>query len=360
MQEMNKIRKNTVLEHVEMDAQIGVGATGVVYEGRMDSGATKVACKTYYTQFQSYVRTELAHVFTLNHVNLVQIMGIFEDVKLGPVLVMEYCPRQSIFDLFANKEMRDWYLENEQLNNANICLSVATGLMYLGGKDIVHGNLSPKNILVDIKEDQIFAKITDFWMGKYLSMPHSFSENFDSKRLSMTQLPLYGEFPVAPEITAYSSGQYSKRSDMYSFSFLVYYVYNVGDMPESKQDKELAMKGKPQNMPEEVYDFQQKCCSAGSYERPEVTSAVNFFHKIAQKEERLFEKNQNTNYSKREEGAPLEGKQTLLINEIKKKHNQNIYSQFTDIWRKTITLEKNAYKKNFFFHFKNKPCILEK
>lgn len=334
LNEIQTVRKNSMLTNVEINEQIGAGSTGVVYLGKIDNGTTKVACKVYYNQFQEYIREETKAMFSLKHVNLVQLMGMYEDAKLKLVVVMEYCYRGSLVDFFSTADMKKWYCTQQELNNRSICLCAAKAMSYLANKDIVHGNLSPTNVLIELKDDTVIAKLTDFWMGKYLSMPSSGLTITKSESKRLTVVPMANEYPIAPEITSYSTGQYSKRSDIYSYGYLIHYVYVMGDVPESKADKELAMKGKSPNMPlnSGVFDFQQRCCDKEPRDRPDAINAVEFFHKLYEQLERIELEDDDDDFHGKEE------EENKLINEMKEKQSMlnkssssMNYRKFTDV-----------------------------
>lgn len=325
LREMKNMRKNNFLKEVDIsNDKLGAGTTGVVYLGSMDNGSTKVACKMYYPTYQDYIREEMSEIFTLKHVNIVQLMGLFEDVKLKLVVIMEYFPRGSLRDFFATADMKSWYSENQELNNRSISLAIAKGMLYLKNKDIIHGNLSPKNVMVELRDEAITAKISDFWMGKYLPTTKN---NTLSKRVSA--LRPTSEYPIAPELTQYADEQYSTHSDIYSFGYLLHFIYVLGNVKEKKSEMELAMSEKPHAMQENIFQFQQRCHNKIPHERPEFSDAVNFFHP-------LYEEQLNMMFTSDDEYSTNDP----LISDLKKKqessslfNNKNNvhYARFDDV-----------------------------
>jgi hypothetical protein len=322
LQEINNMRKNNLLKDVEiLSNKLGAGTSGVVYLGSIDNGSTKVACKMYYPTFQDYIREEMSEMFTLKHVNIVQLMGLFEDAKLNLVVIMEYFPRGSLRDFFATADMKSWYSENQETNNRSISLAIAKGMFYLKNKDIIHGNLSPKNILVELRDEVITAKISDFWMGRYLPTPTK--TKTWNKRISVVAPT--SEYPIAPELTQYADGQYSKYSDIYSFGYLIHFIYVLGNVPEKKSEMEIAMFEKPHAMPDNVFQFQQRCHKKIPHERPEFLDAVNFFHPLYEEQLQAFFENDDNQSSTSDP----------LIDDLKqrqKSSGNNInYAKFEDV-----------------------------
>ena len=94
-------------------------------------------------------RREITGVFQLNHPNLLcpKHLGIWEKM---PYLIMAYCPAGSCVKCVGNMtEEEIWHLIRD----------VAAGLAYLHEKDIVHQDIKPDNILLDIEGNYL---ITDF------------------------------------------------------------------------------------------------------------------------------------------------------------------------------------------------------
>ena len=92
---------------------------------------------------------ELAGVYNLNHSNLLrpQHMDQWENM---PYLIMAYCEKGSLTKQIGQlSEQQVWQVIHD----------VAAGLEYLHGKDIVHQDIKPDNILVDANDTYL---ITDF------------------------------------------------------------------------------------------------------------------------------------------------------------------------------------------------------
>lgn len=104
----------------------------------------------------------------LNHPNIVQFEGVFINPQLCPVMIME------LMD-----ESLTTYVKRPSSDNTKLSLliDVSTGLEYLHAKSppIVHGDLSPNNILLTFTGDGCtlpIAKITDLGFAR-LKYEHS-------------------------------------------------------------------------------------------------------------------------------------------------------------------------------------------
>lgn len=99
-------------------------------------------------------RREITRVFHLNHPNLLkpQHLGIYEQM---PYLIMAYCPAGSCISRIGKMtEQEVWKLIHD----------VASGLAYLHEKDIVHQDIKPDNILIDVEGNYL---ITDFGISTH-------------------------------------------------------------------------------------------------------------------------------------------------------------------------------------------------
>ena len=99
-------------------------------------------------------RREITRVFHLNHPNLLkpQHLGIYEQM---PYLVMAYCPAGSCISRIGKMTENElWKLIHD----------VSSGLAYLHEKDIVHQDIKPDNILIDIEGNFL---ITDFGISTH-------------------------------------------------------------------------------------------------------------------------------------------------------------------------------------------------
>lgn len=65
--------------------------------------------------------------------------------------------------------LMDYDLKNLKCEEkVNICQQLTSGVAYLHSKEIVHGDLTPTNVLVKLYSNRILIKIADFGMSKTL------------------------------------------------------------------------------------------------------------------------------------------------------------------------------------------------
>ncbi|VAI41203.1 unnamed protein product [Triticum turgidum subsp. durum] len=187
---------------------LGKGGFGIVYKGVLPDGeeiAVKRLCQTS-RQGIGELKSELVLVAKLHHRNLVRLVGVCLEEQ-EKILVYEYMPKRSLdtilFDYEQNKEL-DWGKRFKIING------IARGLQYLHQDSqlkIVHRDLKASNILLDFDYN---PKISDFGLAKLFGGDQS--EDVTS-RIAGT----YGY--MAPEYAM--RGQYSIKSDVFSFGVLV-------------------------------------------------------------------------------------------------------------------------------------------
>ncbi|KAL6864855.1 hypothetical protein ACP4OV_016006 [Aristida adscensionis] len=187
---------------------LGKGGFGMVYKGVLPEGqeiAVKRLCQSS-SQGIDELKSELVLVAKLHHRNLVRLVGVCLQ-KHEKILVYEYMPNRSLdsvlFDPERNKEL-DWEKRFQIING------IARGLQYLHEDSqlkIVHRDLKASNVLLD---SNYIPKISDFGLAKI------FGED-QSRIVTLRIAGTYGY--MAPEYAM--RGQYSIKSDVFSFGILV-------------------------------------------------------------------------------------------------------------------------------------------
>uniref|UniRef100_A0A0A9DAY6 Protein kinase domain-containing protein n=1 Tax=Arundo donax TaxID=35708 RepID=A0A0A9DAY6_ARUDO len=187
---------------------LGKGGFGMVYKGVLPEGqeiAVKRLCQSS-SQGIGELKSELVLVAKLHHKNLVRLIGVCLQ-EHEKILVYEYMPNKSLdtilFDSERNNEL-DWGKRFKIING------IARGLQYLHEDSqlkIVHRDLKASNILLDF---DYAPKISDFGLAKIFG-------GDQSKYVTLRIAGTYGY--MAPEYAM--RGQYSIKSDVFSFGILV-------------------------------------------------------------------------------------------------------------------------------------------
>ncbi|KAL6864853.1 hypothetical protein ACP4OV_016004 [Aristida adscensionis] len=188
---------------------LGKGGFGIVYKGIILPKGQEVAVKRLCqssSQGIGELKSELVLVSKLHHKNLVRLIGVCLQEQ-EKILVYEYMANRSLdtilFDSERNMEL-DWRKRFKIING------IARGLQYLHEDSqlkIIHRDLKTSNILLDI---DYVPKIADFGLAKIFA-------GDQSKCATLRIAGTYGY--MAPEYAM--RGQYSMKSDVFSFGILV-------------------------------------------------------------------------------------------------------------------------------------------
>ncbi len=189
---------------------IGKGAMGKVYKGVQPSLNRIVAIKVLPPELADDERVErfsreAKAVALLNHPNVVQIIDKDQDGD-QVFFVMEYVAGTSLEAVMRKRRL--------SLPEAvRVFKAVCRGMAAAHKKEIVHRDLSPRNVLVT--EDLLTAKIADFGISRVESISREMGT------LSTSEVSMGTLHYMAPE-QAQDMASSDHRSDIYSLGVLLY------------------------------------------------------------------------------------------------------------------------------------------
>jgi serine/threonine-protein kinase len=165
-EETNSLIGQTVDDRFHLDAILGEGGMGCVYEATQLSVDRQVALKLIQTgsvrdnEMTERFFREARAISGFTHPNIVQFIDFGQDDSLQiPYLAMEYVDGIELVDLIGATRFRP------QLA-VEIASQVAAGLVEAHGAEIVHRDLKPGNILlVPVSGRSFYAKIIDFGLA---------------------------------------------------------------------------------------------------------------------------------------------------------------------------------------------------
>ncbi|NJN76749.1 MAG: serine/threonine protein kinase [Synechococcaceae cyanobacterium RL_1_2] len=202
---------------------IGQGQFGQVYCGIHRHNGRILALKNLYYQnlpTHQFLR-ELNILLELNHPNLVVCEGL-ENHRNGRFLVTDYCEGGTLRDLLEKENQFKLSLEVK----LNLIRDVLLGLKYIHSRELVHCDLKPENLLLQITVDGWRVKITDFGISRSLH-----NTNRMASGLGDTGSPAY----MAPERFY---GKVSLSSDLYGVGVMLYELL-AGERPFSGMPGEI-------------------------------------------------------------------------------------------------------------------------
>ncbi|KAJ1302506.1 hypothetical protein OPQ81_002824 [Rhizoctonia solani] len=192
------------------------GGFGDIWTGRLRDG-TKVAIKVWRSSVIEQcddkalkrAAREVYYWSRMKHRNIHQLLGviIFREHSLG--MVSEW---------MENGNLREHMRKNDSFDRYEMCISIASGLVYMHQRDALHGDLKALNVLVS--SDGV-AKIADFGLSTMSEASLGFSETSNPQTGSTRW--------AAPELLTEEAPK-SKESDVYALGMTMLEVI-TGEVP---------------------------------------------------------------------------------------------------------------------------------
>ncbi|KAG2033523.1 kinase-like domain-containing protein [Suillus americanus] len=271
-----------------IDDYIASGAYGNIYrcEWRRPSGPVKVAVKAfrYHASEQGLrrIRRETAVWAHLIHDNIVTLYGTTKGFGPTTALVSRWFPDGTLFRLITDQG--DTLTIKSKLK---LLHGIASGLYYLHSFPVVHGDITSSNVLVDFKEGEYKACLTDFGLSNVLG------EHLNDRAIEGSIVRPGAIRWSAPELLRSRDSPFdikpTTQNDMYSFGRVVFHLLTLTvpwhDIDEYKVMQKI-LKGEDIPRPEvsettsDVTDTRwnwiERCWSIDPSARPCALVAMNF------------------------------------------------------------------------------------
>eukprot|EP01088_Endostelium_zonatum_P020506 TRINITY_DN7598_c0_g1_i1.p1 TRINITY_DN7598_c0_g1~~TRINITY_DN7598_c0_g1_i1.p1 ORF type:complete len:1358 (-),score=370.90 TRINITY_DN7598_c0_g1_i1:135-4208(-) len=158
----------------------------------------------------------------LRHPNIVSLMAYGVKPEGQLMIIMELMEQGSLDTLLHTTHKSRLSL----LQKIDILLGIAKGMSFIHLSKIIHGDLKPRNVLIELIDPEVRVKICDFGLSK--TKEHTVTFNANDKSNNDAMLRGTAAY-MAPELLdSEPSGKYGGKSDekvdVYSFGIVVWEV----------------------------------------------------------------------------------------------------------------------------------------
>ncbi|XP_058122485.1 vascular endothelial growth factor receptor 2-like [Anopheles ziemanni] len=297
--------------------QIGQGQFGVVLLATakhiiVNEAVTKVAVKmvrstTNKTDAHEALISELLILVSIGqHLNVVNLLGaVTKHVqKAGTMLIFEYCPygcleqylrenASKFIDCQDNLEQTWQYFLKQEHADPNddgkrackefrttdlICWAaqVANGMAYLADRNVVHGDLAARNVLLCY--DNI-VKIGDFGLAHIVEVPGQTFKRTNNRPLPVKWLAL----------ESLTEHVFSTKSDVWSYGVVLWEFFSLGAIPYPgisanecflSKIRDGYRMDKPKYASEEIFDHMITCWYVNPQRRPSFKDLASSFNSM--------------------------------------------------------------------------------
>nr|ANZ55075.1 insulin receptor 1b [Pyrrhocoris apterus]QIS94310.1 insulin receptor 1b [Pyrrhocoris apterus] len=265
---------------VELLGEIGQGAFGMVYEGRIydnrDSLVKPCAVKTVNLHAAERDRIEFLNEASVmkrfNTHHIVKLLGVVSQGQ--PILVVMELMKYGDLKSYLRSHRPD-ASDNPNANHLSIkrilrmAIEIADGMAYLAAKKIVHCDLAARNCMVS---EDLTVKIGDFGMARDIYETEYYQKG--SKGL----LPIRW---MAPE--SIKDGIFTSHSDSWSYGVVLYEMATLASQPYQGLSNDQVLRyvtnggimERPENCPDKLYSIMRLCWEQKPHNRPSFVELVD-------------------------------------------------------------------------------------
>ena len=263
------------LYEVEFQKRIGRGAAGTTYLGKWCGQKVAIKVAAINDMGLEGWANELKSLTKLHHCNIIHFLGaIYNPSPLTYCLVLEYCDGGDLGVVLNTSSTPPNFFET-------VSKGVASGLLYLHKKNIMHRDIKPGNVLLsgDL-QGNFTAKLTDFGLAAMLQ--HNASVTSRGDLTAETGTYRY----MAPEVIKHQKYQYP--ADIYSLSVLMWEIITreapFKHMGQIEAAGSVAIEGKrppfPKGIPSCVKSMIEKCWSESPEERMSTEEVIKALEEL--------------------------------------------------------------------------------
>ena len=211
---------------------IGQGTFGKVYQAVTQVDGTEIAVKFLKRELWENIKTrslflrEVDHASRVIHPNVVRYLGWGTSPHGGPFILQQYIDGKPL-----SQRRKDCQSVNSSEESFRACLlQICDALHAIHFQNMIHGDLTPNNILVD-SSNRVF--LTDFGFSRtFDAAPQVVEPAGDSRSMSWKEAStIAGTFGfLAPEQLSPSFGTIGPATDIFALGAIAYW-YAFGQPP---------------------------------------------------------------------------------------------------------------------------------
>eukprot|EP01118_Nematostelium_gracile_P013630 TRINITY_DN5171_c0_g1_i1.p1 TRINITY_DN5171_c0_g1~~TRINITY_DN5171_c0_g1_i1.p1 ORF type:complete len:323 (+),score=89.43 TRINITY_DN5171_c0_g1_i1:110-1078(+) len=259
---------------VQLQHKIGAGGFGVVYKAIYKDNV--VAVKMLHNEqvtgklYDDFVREAALMVNMEPHPNVIRAFGACVDGEGRPMaIVTEFMEKGSLRSLLDDKSTEITFLQT-----ISIAREIAKGVNHLHSQNIIHRDLSARNILVSITREGWTCKVTDFGMSRVAQD--------ESTTVSNTG-PLKW---MAPE--SLREKKYSQKSDSWAFGITLWEILTrqepYPDLDNVQAAGHVMHKGlrpkAPEDTPLKLCTVIENCTQSDPKDRPKFAEIITILDEV--------------------------------------------------------------------------------
>jgi serine/threonine protein kinase len=246
---------------------IGQGATGTVWRGADQASGEPVAVKLLHESLLRQPKLvtrfvqERTILLMLRHRNVVRVRDLF---SVGETLGL-------VMDLVSGGSLRDHLRAHGTVpagEAARLAAQVAAALAEAHDLGVIHRDLKPDNILLQIEDGRLETRLTDFGVARILNTPSMTTPN------AVVGTPHY----MSPE--AFHGSTASPATDVYALGVLLYEMvtgrppYDSDSIPDLMRRHLEGDPRRPPGIPDALWDVITACMAQKPRLRPTAAELV--------------------------------------------------------------------------------------
>lgn len=147
------------LKEMEFNPKSKVNKSGNVFKGKLKDVGTKIVVKcmkpgTWFDKNLEETFSFLKKATSLAHPNIARVFGL--EIRDGSIYFgLKFFDINLEIFVKAPKEKYE-----KHVKSLGVCENISQGLNYLHKKNIIHNNIHPKNVLVNVKSG--VSKLSDY------------------------------------------------------------------------------------------------------------------------------------------------------------------------------------------------------